>query len=87
MEEEDELTAEYLSILNDIALNKDLDNHFFTIRERLNYLNRKIDELNSKNQEIIILLRISYDYYRLQDILLMGNAKSKFSIDKQYLNN
>jgi hypothetical protein len=77
MEEDDELTAEYQSILSDISDNKDLDIHFFTIRERLNYLNNKIDELNAKNQENPLLLRISYDYYRLQDILLAGNAKLK----------
>lgn len=87
MDEESELTEEYQRILADLTENKELDVHFFTIRDKLKYLNNRMDDLSAKNQENEQLLNICYDYYRLLDILLFGNSRLKMKTAGAYWNN
>ena len=60
---------EYVDILADVTIGKNLLEHYLTVRLKIGTFNRSIDSKKKLNEEYDGILSVCYRYYQLQDII------------------
>jgi hypothetical protein len=69
MSERNEAGAEYANILADITAGKNYLDHYQTVSNKIDALNRSIDRKKKDNEDCNWIICICYRYYRLQDLI------------------
>jgi hypothetical protein len=67
--------VEYYNILADITIGKNYEEHYRTVTQRIEALNRSIDIKKKTNEDCDWIVGICYLYYRLQELIRTESRK------------